>query len=356
MTSITTSVLVLHSLLAANFKYYQSFQNGFIDMLSAMADSNSVSGLPGQLCREYTGIRPLDTFLTSCTVFFWPTFQGEIPGLSLYGIAFASAMIPMWLIIVIDVHRRRQPFGALVELIAFAGPLIQCIGPGLVMPLLLARIHTPSRDSKSASQFDYRTFIPSMIIGYILPLLLASLPAPLILSYHNKQQFIAIWQGWPLYSSVLMWAFRRRSGHVHCSRHKGLKHACIFALACSSAGHLVLLSLTWLWSLSYWGYIQSAPWNEPPLASLEAGVLRFLQWDYTLSASATLSWAIAFRHEVVQQKSLRISLLSLLRCLIGIVFLGPCSMVALLYWQTCSLQEEAGQKAPAKDKQLDQEI
>ena len=103
------------SMLAAYTMYYQSFQNGFFDLLSDMKNSKSLPGLPGQLCFIYTGIDPLDQFLTACNVFFWPVFQARVPELPLYGIAFSSAMLPMWLIIVVQTHQTGHALIALVK-------------------------------------------------------------------------------------------------------------------------------------------------------------------------------------------------------------------------------------------------
>lgn len=115
MLRTTTVALISLSLFAAYAKYYQSFRNGFIGLLSDMADTKSLSGLPGGLHCEYTGFIPLDRFIAACNVFFWPVFQGEVLNLSLYGVAFASAMVPMWLVIVIETQRGRRPVAALME-------------------------------------------------------------------------------------------------------------------------------------------------------------------------------------------------------------------------------------------------
>ena len=115
MSRTITATLISFSLFAAYAKYYQSFQIGFIDLLSDMADTKSLPGLPGGLCCEYTGIAQLDQFLTACNVFFWPVFQGEMRTLSLYGVAFASAMVPMWLVIIVETQLRRSPFPATIE-------------------------------------------------------------------------------------------------------------------------------------------------------------------------------------------------------------------------------------------------
>lgn len=115
MSRGTQVVLLSLSMLAAYTKYYQSFQNGFIDFLTDMKKSESLPELPGQLSCIYTGINPLDQFLAACSVFFWPIFQPKGPELPPYGLAFASAMVPMWLMIVVETHRTESPFVAMIK-------------------------------------------------------------------------------------------------------------------------------------------------------------------------------------------------------------------------------------------------
>jgi hypothetical protein len=117
MSYVSVTALCTISIFSVYVKYYLPFQNGFMEMLSSMAAQNSLSGLPGGLCYEYTGFKLLDKFLTASNVFFWPVFQPqeEAPALPFYGITFASSMVPMWLVVVFETHRRRRGFWAFIE-------------------------------------------------------------------------------------------------------------------------------------------------------------------------------------------------------------------------------------------------
>jgi hypothetical protein len=99
MSRVIRPVLIILASVALYTKYYLSFQNGFIDLLSTMGSQGSLAGIQGGLRSHYTGLGPLDGFLKACNVFFWPIFHGTSPALSLYAIAFAGSMIPMWLIL-----------------------------------------------------------------------------------------------------------------------------------------------------------------------------------------------------------------------------------------------------------------
>ena len=44
---------------------------------------------------------------------------------------------------------------------------------------------------------------PALLIGFVLPSILMSLPAPSLLSYEQKQTYIAIWQMFPVWVSLI---------------------------------------------------------------------------------------------------------------------------------------------------------
>lgn len=113
----SATALVTISAFAVYIKYYSSFQNGFIEILSSMMAQDSLPGLPGHLCSEYTGIKPLDKFLAASNIYLWPIFQKQQEALilSFYGMAFAGAMVPLWQVIVAELHRRKRGFGVFME-------------------------------------------------------------------------------------------------------------------------------------------------------------------------------------------------------------------------------------------------
>lgn len=230
---------------------------------------------------------------------------------------------------------KRYILTGIYRLAFIAGPLIQCLGPGLTMPAMLA-----FHDSKLPFASDLGLFPSSMILGYILPLSFAALPAPGILAYDTKQQFIAIWQGWPLYTSLIMGVFRC----LEVSQHRQLKTACAFAFACSAAGHLVFLWLSWAKTTSHHIYLPPAPWGEPQVTTLEAGVLRFLQWDYTCSACGMLVWTGATYRQATRKRSLRSFWALLIAGMVGVILLGPFSVAMVLYWETLTLVTTKGRQ------------
>lgn len=177
---------------------------------------------------------------------------------------------------------------------------------------------TTSTTGQSRSRPDLTSFSLSIFLGYLLPLSIAAFPAPAVISCLIKQQVIAFWQGWPLYSSIVMGMFRlMRCPQVSNPSHPNIP--CAFAIGCSTITHMALLCTSLFarlpnYNFTHWApYIQPRqiylpPWplNEPPIQSLEAGVLRFLQWDYGLSAAGFLIWCLAVHQSRMGLGHLRI--------------------------------------------------
>jgi hypothetical protein len=188
-----------------------------------------------------------------------------------------------------------------------------------------------------------------MAIGYIFLLLLASLPVPGIISYDFKQQIIALWQGWPISVSLLIWLLqglihRPQQGKTEYTAAM-LNYTYAFAFGCSAIGHIVVVGISVLspspvalpealhstdlypGSLLFPGL----PRGEQRVESLEKGILRFLHWDNTLSALATLLWcsAVYYRHE---EKGINWKTLCLCVATVA-VFCGPCSVAIGLCWR-----------------------
>jgi hypothetical protein len=115
MTKAVQLALLSFSILALYTKYYLSFRNGFIDLLSDMAARNSLTGLEGGLRTYYTGLPFLDQFLAACVIFCWPIFHPTMPSLPLYALAFAGSVLPMWAIIILQKCRRKCFRRAMIE-------------------------------------------------------------------------------------------------------------------------------------------------------------------------------------------------------------------------------------------------
>ena len=202
-------------------------------------------------------------------------------------------------------------------------------------------MHMHPDRSQPSSGPQIRSFPLAMSLGYILPLMFAAIPASSHISYRAKQQLIALWQGWPLYTTFIMFISHIVS-HASHFQYRKLQSAYIFALACSTTGHFWFLWLSWSVNLSHHVYLlpNPNPWGNQQVATLEGGVLRFLQWDYTWSALAMLIWTNSrFLHRVRPQSS-QSAIVWVIFLVIGVILIGPCSVAFLLFWKASSLSVE----------------
>ena len=88
--------------------------------------------------------------------------------------------------------------------------MVQIAAYAVVLPIYLAIYlsTSPLVSSKSVSdllvEMDHVAAIPpALLIGFILPSILMSLPAPSVISYEQKQTNIAIWQLFPIWVSMV---------------------------------------------------------------------------------------------------------------------------------------------------------
>lgn len=89
------------------------------------------------------------------------------------------------------------------------GFLVQNAAYAVILPIYLA-LHlwtSPLTSSKRLSHYLVDTpntaaVFGSMILGYVLPSIVMSLPAPSVISFDQKQVYIAIWQFFPVWVSL----------------------------------------------------------------------------------------------------------------------------------------------------------
>ena len=90
--------------------------------------------------------------------------------------------------------------------IGTVGILVQNAAYAVIIPIYLVIFlsTSPLLSSKDVADFfpprRFTAAVPfSITLGYIIPAVLMSLPAPLIITFEQKQTFIAIWQAFPVW-------------------------------------------------------------------------------------------------------------------------------------------------------------
>ena len=212
-----------------------------------------------------------------------------------------------------------------------------------------------------------------ILIGFGLPSVIMTLPAPTILSFETKQLWTGIQQGWPIWVAIvqlgLTYVVSALSGSVPPTEEqkrtettKSLRRAYIFGVLCSTGAHVAVKSFGFL--ASAFPVLFAPPYDKQLLASnvqtpvnpfapyqaqtLADGALWFLQWDTWVGVISTAIWGMSLRimakHEtptIGQWISglVRISLTSFL--------VGPCGAAVVAIW---ARDESVNKQAAAEEK------
>ncbi|KAF7626420.1 hypothetical protein F9C07_12398 [Aspergillus flavus] len=371
------------------FVFYAIFYYADINGLRALGEQYIASGtLPGTnepIRTIYTGIEPIDHLLTTLTAFFWPTTDGSHPSLLLHSIAFSGTFGSAWVLITLEAWRKGNAwtiaafpmiFGLTAQVLtfAFAAPLY-CF-----FHLITSRTaKNPTPDTLRIPRSITNTLPLVFILGYMVPTQLLILPISEHITFDLKQIFIAIWQPWPAYISIILTLiytittpFTSSDRTTPASERKNLsslRWVYAFAFGNTALTHLV----SWIVSLAsvlvpdifnpeVVDYLHPGrvfevpiPWEEPvrTVASVGHGVHAFLRWDYIIGSLGVLVWAGSLHGAAQRGVYGSVGWLGLL-WKVGLlsVFVGPVGAAVELMWEREELVlakrglTESGKKDP----------
>lgn len=197
------------------------------------------------------------------------------------------------------------------------------------------------------------------MIGFGIPSAMMALPAPSILSFQAKQNWIAIQQGWPLWillaqktleavvSSSDPMVVMRTEKQKRDETVKYMRRAYLFALSSSAFAHLAysglalvaylspeLLSTKLQVQLNVDNYIiPPNPFSDAKATTLPNAALWFLQWDLIIGTLSTMIWGLAV---LLQSKGkigdLGAWLSALVRYGATALIVGPSGAAVLAIW------------------------
>ncbi|PKY06742.1 hypothetical protein P168DRAFT_316724 [Aspergillus campestris IBT 28561] len=225
------------------------------------------------------------------------------------------------------------------------------------MPLLLGwdLFHSPPRAGCGiAAKGQHLAFLnhfpAALLLGFLAPILGAAFLYPTVISFDQSQMLIALWQGWPIWTTALTLTLFsiRKPATLQGSGEK--KQATIqdtgqtlhaFAFACAITSHWILCMSS---LVSFTGTENSSslpslllphlPWSHEKPSSIGEGVLWFLQWDYSIAAAATLIWSVTLWLRATSHASVRGSGGTLVLQSAGWSLVsGPCGAAVVLMWR-----------------------
>ena len=199
----------------------------------------------------------------------------------------------------------------------------------------------------------------SISIGFGLPSVLMTLPAPSFITFETKQIFAAIQQGWALWIGISQFSLSTLAmildpaasvldeEEKRVKTIKYLRRVYLFSILSSSVPHLAGLSLSLLayafpvlFSPTYLPQLQPQqvywpvnPFSSQQVRTLPEGALWFLQWDLIVAVAANLVWGMSVGASGREQRSTTAqTLIGLGQTVITTLVLGPSAAVAFSLW------------------------
>lgn len=265
------------------------------------------------------------------------------------------------------------------------GLIIQRGTFAVFMPIHLA-IHlstSPTVSSRKAKDFAVR--IPSLLsipislaIGFIVPAVALALPAPSILTYDQKQNWIAAWQVFPIWVEVLQETFSFLFAKLSSSRPqssqpsrdldiqtiKALRMVYIFVLIIAGITRITTLSLSLtsvlfpsIFTPEHRGVLNPSNVFQPAsispskmMASVGEGAAQLLLYDEVCGSAALLVWSIALlvtKYSETRPLCLATTAKILASSAVLVPLFGPCGCAVAFTWARDELVFEEGK---ARDK------
>ena len=263
------------------------------------------------------------------------------------------------------------------------GVLLQNLAYAVIIPIYLAIYLSSSPLVSSRNAHDYfvdrhvLSAIPlSMVFGYVIPTILMSLPAPSILSFHQKQTCIAIWQMFPMWVALLQAIIPSLFLTFKADQRLGGKEArkielstprrlYILFVVIAGIGHVstatLLATSKWfpgLFAPQFKGvfdlqavFLPAAVSPSVKMPSIGAGALLLLQYDQLIGSASMVVFATVMYVVARRQTGSRHSIGSLLMWgLAAAVVTGPLGYAVACVWARDELVVQADPEDSRKSK------
>ncbi|KAI9743460.1 MAG: hypothetical protein M1818_002772 [Claussenomyces sp. TS43310] len=301
------------------------YHTGYISAFEALGvpGPHFLPGSTNLLERHYTGIRPLDAYLSNLQLVFANVVDGSTPELAVLGFLFAGTFFSIFMLLMIEGAKsgRRE----LIR-VCLWGLGIQYAGYFLVMPWYcftklshlshrsMTNTSPKIRQEKVSSLITAMKVVPwSMAIGYVIPTILICIPG---FSSPTHQHLIAFWQNFPLWVVLLQLSLETLVTSLHTI--SPLRQAqtvyipsasCAYnlAFAASALTHTLTISIVTMAccfphifapktarALQPWNVLIPPRWDrKKQIGSMAEGAQNFLLWDYYVGTGAAMLWAVA---------------------------------------------------------------
>ena len=238
----------------------------------------------------------------------------------------------------------------------FWGLLLQNFTIACVMPVYLV-IHlstsTTVQPSKSNVFMPYNELVAipiALTIGFVIPTVLTSLPAPSIVSFNGKQNLVAFWQAFPVWVAVVQQLLAFGFSISGYNKKSVSNLTCITTLCCVYTFLLSLASITHLSTLSaifassYFSeatsaysissvFIPSTTSVSTKMPSIGQANHLLLQYDNVVSCAVILLWASFLWVQARKKSSSSYPLVDLISRVVALTLTtGPMGCAVAMIW------------------------
>lgn len=319
---INATKLALVFLSAAGYyaTWYILLNNGTTDYMAHIRDVGPrlLPGTKEPVRTVYTGIPAIDYQMTVLALFFWEIVDGSNPAGSLFCFHFATQIACGWGLVMIESLRHGNRW-TLISFVGIWGIFVQNAAYAVIMPNWCIAYLSTSRMVSSKRVSDFLVDVPnlvgiaiSVILGYVLPTILMSLPAPSIIDYDLKQWLMTFWQFFPVWVSVvqgivpyLLPRFGGSSGapNSHILRSMRIMYAGLLSTAgIGQAATMAIMATSkffpGLFAPEYVSvfnpsrvFLPAAISPSIKMPSIGAGTLLLLQYDHLIGSTSMALWS-----------------------------------------------------------------
>jgi hypothetical protein len=211
------------------------------------------------------------------------------------------------------------------------------------------------------SKLDLAILPLAVTLGFIVPSVLMALPAPSVVSLIEHQQYIALWQPFPVWCIVFHMSIRYVCNMVVGSKENtssgpqtalgtsylnSSKHVYRFIIGICLITHLPALAITLLPPSAFSDatpslqnlskadfasvYLPYFPTLTHQVPSFAGGVHAFLQWDMYIGATAMLLWEVLLHRNAATEKT-TLDLLGKIG--FWTLLVGPLGALVVVLWE-----------------------
>lgn len=248
------------------------------------------------------------------------------------------------------------------------GIAMQNLALNVVLPLYLV-IHlstAPTVSAMRAHDFyidpsELQSVPISLTLGFIVPAILLTLPAPSIISFDEKQYFMAVWQTFPIWVEFLQWSISLLHRIFMSSKAKRivtsetpdtqwyatLRAVYVSILAIAGSTHIMTVTLLAalkifpdLFAAKFDGMLSPSAvfWptafsSSTKMTSIGSAALLQLQFDEIIGSAAVALWAtVLFARELRKNKKVRKTYMLVLNFIFKTALVGPIGYAVICIW------------------------